>query len=263
MKVLFSDGTSKVLTSQRRHLILDRLARDGQVIAKQLSHELDLSEDTIRRDLRELAAEGLLLRVHGGAMPISPTVVPIKERRAIAQGAKAALGRAGATLIHDGMTVVFDGGTSNLEIIRHLRGGIRFTAITHSPSIAVALEEMAQVEVMVIGGRLFRHSMVTVGAIAAEAISRVRADLFFLGVTGVHPVAGLTTGDMEEAAIKRQFIASSAETAVLVTSDKLGAVSPFQVGGLDDIATLIVEGNVADDRILAFAGSGVSVMRAG
>lgn len=252
-----------MLTSQRKRLILDLLARDGQVVAKQLSHQLELSEDTIRRDLRELAAEGLLLRVHGGAMPVSPTVVPIAERRTISTDAKSALGKAGADLIHDGMTVVFDGGTSNLEIIRHLPVAARFTAITHSPTIAVALEEWPNVDAVIIGGKLFRHSMVAVGALAAEAISRIRADLFFLGVTGVHPTEGLTTGDMEEAAIKRQLMACSAETAVLATSDKLGAVSPFRIGGLGDIATLIVEGNVADERIVALAGSSVSILRAG
>ncbi|MDR7223281.1 DeoR/GlpR family DNA-binding transcription regulator [Aminobacter aminovorans] len=252
-----------MLTSQRKRLILDLLARDGQVVAKQLSHQLELSEDTIRRDLRELAAEGLLLRVHGGAMPVSPTVVPIAERRTISTDAKSALGKAGADLIHDGMTVVFDGGTSNLEIIRHLPVAARFTAITHSPTIAVALEDRPNVDAVIIGGKLFRHSMVAVGALAAEAISRIRADLFFLGVTGVHPTEGLTTGDMEEAAIKRQLMACSAETAVLATNDKLGAVSPFQIGGLGDIATLIVESNAADERIVALAGSGVSILRAG
>lgn len=252
-----------MLTSQRKRLILDLLDRDGQVIAKRLSHELELSEDTIRRDLRELAAEGLLLRVHGGAMPVSPTAVPIAERRTMAMDAKSALGKAGAAMIGDGMTVVFDGGTSNLEIIRHLPAQARFTAITHSPTIAVALEDKPHVDVVIVGGKLFRHSMVAVGALAAEAISRIRADLFFLGVTGVHATEGLTTGDMEEAAIKRQLMSCTAETAVLATSDKLGAVSPFQVGVLGDLTTLIVEGNVVDERIAAFVDGGVSVLRAG
>lgn len=251
-----------MLTSQRKRLILDLLAKDGQVVAKRLSHELDLSEDTIRRDLRELAAEGLLLRVHGGAMPVSPTVVPIAERRAMALDAKSALGKAGAAMIRDGMTVVFDGGTSNLEIIRHLPAQARFTAITHSPTIAVALEDKPQVDAVIIGGKLYRHSMVAVGALAAEAISRIRADLFFLGVTGVHVSEGLTTGDMEEAAIKRQLMSCSAETVVLATSDKLGAVSPFQVGGLNDIASLIVDGKAPEDRVEEFSRAGVSVMRA-
>jgi len=252
-----------VLTSQRKRLILDLLARDGQVIAKKLSHELELSEDTIRRDLRELAADGLLLRVHGGAMPVSPTVVPIAERRGMATAAKSALGKAGAAMIRDGMTVVFDGGTSNLEITRHLPDAVRFTVITHSPNIAVALEDKPDVDVVIIGGKLFRHSMVATGALAAEAIARIRADLFFLGVTGVHASEGLTTGDMEEAAIKRQLMAASAETAVLATNDKLGAVSPFRIGGIGEISTLVVEGGMADERVAAFASTGVSVVRAG
>src|SRR5262245_6302092 len=98
-----------MLTTQRKRLILDVLARDGQVVAKQLSRELALSEDTIRRDLRELAAEGLLQRVHGGALPASPTVAALPVRRGISLQAKEALGRRAAGLIEPGQTVVFDG----------------------------------------------------------------------------------------------------------------------------------------------------------
>ena len=115
-----------MLTTQRKRLILDVLARDGQIVAKHLSRELALSEDTIRRDLRELAAEGLLQRVHGGALPASPTAVGLPARRGIALQAKAALGRRAARLIEPGQTVIFDGGTTNLEIVRHLAPEIAF-----------------------------------------------------------------------------------------------------------------------------------------
>ncbi|GLS34273.1 transcriptional regulator, DeoR family [Mesorhizobium albiziae] len=229
-----------MLTSQRKRLILDVLARDGQVVAKKLSEDLALSEDTIRRDLRELAAEGLLQRVHGGALPASPTVADLHARRGMAVEAKARLGQAAAGLIEPGQTVIFDGGTSNAEIVRHLPTDLHFTAITHSPAIAMELEHHAHVDVLLIGGKLFRHSMVAVGALAMETISRLRADLFFLGVTGVHEDEGLTTGDMEEAAIKRALIARSAETVVLATNDKLGAVSPYLVAKPNEVATLVL-----------------------
>ncbi|MDI6026351.1 DeoR/GlpR family DNA-binding transcription regulator [Corticibacterium sp. UT-5YL-CI-8] len=247
-----------MLTNHRKQLILDILARQGQVVAKQVSQDLNLSEDTIRRDLRELAADGLLMRVHGGAMPVSPTVVPIAQRRTMAQGEKAALGKAAAAQIQEGMTVVFDGGTSNLEIVRHL-GPARFNAVTHSPTIAVALEEYPHVDVVLIGGKLMRHSMVAVGALASEAIARIRADLFFLGVTGVHVEEGLTTGDMEEAAIKRQIMARSGETIVLATADKIGAVSPFRVADIGDVASLIVSASAPQDQIDLLQGASVTL----
>jgi DeoR/GlpR family transcriptional regulator of sugar metabolism len=250
-----------MLTSQRRRLILDVLARDGQVVAKRLSQELDLSEDTIRRDLRELAAEGLLQRVHGGAMPASPTVAGLPARRSMATEAKAVLGAAAAKLIAPNQTVIFDGGTTNLAVIRHLPSTLPFTAVTHSPTIAVELDAHPQVEVIVIGGKLFRHSMVAVGALAVEAISRIRADLFFLGVTGVHPEEGLTTGDMEEAAVKRALMSRSAETVVLATNEKLGAVSAFQIAAVADISTLVVAPGANEDMVGMLGRGGTTLLQ--
>jgi DeoR/GlpR family transcriptional regulator of sugar metabolism len=250
-----------MLTIQRKQLILDVLARDGQVVAKRLSRELELSEDTIRRDLRELAADGLLQRVHGGALPASPTVAALPARRTMATEAKAALGAAAVKLIAPGQMVIFDGGTTNLEIVRHLPPNLCFTAITHSPTIAVELEAHAAVDVFLIGGRLFRHSMVTIGALAIEEISRIRADLFFLGVTGIHPHEGCTTGDMEEAAVKRALMSRAAETVVLATNEKLGAVSPFQIAPIAEIGSVIVDPKASPAIVENLASGGPAVRR--
>ena len=176
--------------------------------------------------------------------------------------AKAALGRRAARLIEPGQTVIFDGGTTNLEIVRHLAPGLHFVAITHSPAIAMELEGHGNVEVLLIGGKLFRHSMVAVGALAVEMISRIRADLFFLGVTGVHREEGLTTADMEEAAVKRAIIGRSSEIVVLATGEKLGAVSPYLVARIDEIDTLIVEEDAPEPAIVEFEEAGVAVVRA-
>ncbi|QPC86846.1 DeoR family transcriptional regulator [Mesorhizobium sp. NBSH29] len=250
-----------MLTTQRKQLILETLHREGQVIAREFSQKLSLSEDTIRRDLRELAAEGKLQRVRGGALPASPTVANLTARRSMESDAKARLGRTAAGLIKPGQTVIFDGGTTNLEIIRHLPAALAFTAITHSPTIAVALEEFPAVEVLVIGGRLYRHSMVTVGALAVEQLSRIRADLFFLGITGIHPQHGLTTGNMEEAAVKRALLSRAAETVVLATSEKLGAVSPCLIAAADEIGTLVVVQHTSAASVAGLAAKGMTVLR--
>jgi DeoR/GlpR family transcriptional regulator of sugar metabolism len=229
-----------MLTEQRKQLLLDRLARDGRIVAKELSAELGLSEDTIRRDLRELAGEGRLTRVHGGALPASPTVANLAARRSMATEEKARLGRKAASLIQRGQRVFIDGGTTHLELVRALPLDLDFTVITHSPTIAAALEPHQAVEVILIGGRLFRHSMVAVGAEALEQIQRLRIDLGFVGLTGLHPEEGGTTGDFEEAAIKRAVVTRSAETVVLATAEKLGAVSACNVCALKDLTSLVV-----------------------
>jgi DeoR/GlpR family transcriptional regulator of sugar metabolism len=250
-----------MLTDQRKRHILDLLKRDGQVIAKDLSAALGLSEDTIRRDLRELAAAGQLLRVHGGALPASPAVADLTGRRLIATGAKAAIGRAAAALVRPGQVIILDGGTTTREVARHLAPDLRATVVTHSPTIAAELEGLAGIDVLVIGGRLFRHSMVTVGAIAIEAIQRVRADVLFLGVTGVHAREGLTTADAEEAAVKRALIGRSAETIVLASPEKLGAVSPYLIAPVTEMTTLVTSAEVADAAVRPFEEAGVRVIR--
>lgn len=233
-----------MLTEQRKRLLLDRLVHDGRIVAKELSAELGLSEDTIRRDLRELAGEGLLTRVHGGALPASPTVANLAARRAMATDEKRRLGQRAARLIGRGQKVFIDGGTTHLELVRALPADLAVTVITHSPTIAAALEPHQAAEVILIGGRLFRHSMVAVGAEALEQIHRLRIDLGFVGLTGLHPEEGGTTGDFEEAAIKRAIIARSAETVVLVTAEKLGAVSAFEACAMKDLTSLVVTPDV-------------------
>ncbi len=228
-----------MLTEQRKRLLLDRLKRDGRIIAKDLSVELALSEDTIRRDLRELAAAGHLLRVHGGALPASPTVASLSVRRSMAVEEKQRLGRAGAALIRRGQAIFIDGGTTNLELLRNLPLDLKATIITHSPGIAAALEPFEAVTVILIGGTLYRHSMVAVGAAALDQIARVSVDLFILGITGIHETAGLTTGDYEEAGIKRAIMARAAETVTLATAEKLGAASPFRIAPLDGLTALV------------------------
>ncbi|MEY2894213.1 MAG: hypothetical protein RJA98_4121 [Pseudomonadota bacterium] len=249
-----------MLTTQRKQLILSRLTRDGQFVAKSFSEELGISEDTVRRDLRELAAEGLLQRVHGGALPASAAVGDMRVRSQLAPDDKRLLGRAGAALVQAGQVVILDGGTTSLQVVAHLPVDLRATVVTHSPTVAVALAEHPHIEVLMLGGRLFRHSMVNVGASVIEAASRLRADLYLMGVTGVHAEAGLTTGDFEEAAVKRALHERAAETVVLASLDKLGAASPFTVAPLTALAALVVPADVPERMRQGLGATGVKVV---
>ena len=251
-----------MLTTQRKKAILQALKRDGQVLAKELSETFDVSEDTVRRDLRELAGEGLLQRVHGGALPASSAVVPFAQRQGIESAAKRAIGKAAAAMIRTGHVAIVDGGTTSAELVRHLSPDLRATIVTHSPSVAVALVDHPWVEVIVIGGRLFKHSVVTVGAAAVEAMAHIRADLYFMGVTGVHPQAGLSTGDLEEAYIKRALAARAAETVVLASADKLNAASQYAIGEITLAQTVIVEKATAAALTTPLERAGLTVVRA-
>lgn len=251
-----------MLTTQRKKTILELLARDGQVLAAPLAATFGVSEDTIRRDLREMAAEGLLQRVHGGALPASSAVAPFSARRALESSGKSAIGMAAAAMILPGQIVMIDGGTTSAELVKHLPPTLAATVVTHSPTVAVALVDHPSIEVIMIGGRLYKHSIVNVGAAAIEAISHIHADLYFMGVTGVHPSAGLSTGDLEEAYVKRALAARSAETVVLASMDKLNAASAYSIGEVTLAQTVVVERATDNAFTEAIEAAGVSVVRA-
>jgi DeoR/GlpR family transcriptional regulator of sugar metabolism len=251
-----------MLTTQRKQHILKLLKRDGRIVAKDLSRALELSEDTIRRDLRELAQEGLLQRVHGGALPASPAIADFAARESIATAAKIAIGRAAARMIQPRSVVIVDGGTTAVQLVLHLEPDLEATIVTHSPTIAMKLVHHSRIEVILIGGRLFKHSMVAVGGAALEAISRIRADLYFMGATGIHPELGLSTGDLEEAHVKRALIASAAETIALASSEKLNAASQYVIAPVVQISGLITNKSVPDSVIEKFSELGLSITRA-
>ena len=251
-----------MLVPERRDLLLERLRRDGRVIAKDVAVELRVSEDSVRRDLREMAAAGLCQRVYGGAVPASPAVADYDTRRGVAVDSKARVAAAAAALIRPGDTVILDGGTTALAVVHALPGDLDATVVTHSPTVAAALVDHPRVEVYVLGGRLFKHSAVASGAAAVEAAQVVHADLFLLGVTGVHPDSGLTTGDADEAAMKRALSRRAADTYVLASSEKIGAASRFAVLPLAAVAGVVTDAP-ADDEVLArLARSGVPIISA-
>ena len=250
-----------MLTSQRKQLILEKLEAEGQVQSTALSVYFSVSEDTIRRDLRELAAEGRLQRVHGGALPASSAVVPFAERKTVKMDAKRNVARKGAQLISAGQVVIIDGGTTTAELITFLPPDLQITVVTHSPSIALGLVEHPLIDVILIGGRLYKHSIVTVGAAAIEGIGNIHADLFFMGVTGIHPDAGLTTGDFEEACIKRAFSGKAAETIVLASPEKINTASSFAIGDVSLANTMVVEEGTDQAWINAITEKGVTIVK--
>jgi DeoR/GlpR family transcriptional regulator of sugar metabolism len=248
-----------MLTSQRKLILLDLLKQDGKIVAKSAAAQLDVSEDTIRRDLRELAGDGLLQRVHGGALPASPAMADFAARQHISTDDKSAIGRAAAQLIQPGQVVFIDGGTTSAQLVRHLPPDLRATIITHSPSVAVDLSTHPTIEVIMLGGRLFKHSVVGVGSATVEAIRQVRADLYFMGVCSVHPEAGLSTGDFEEAGVKRALSAAAAETIVLASPEKLATASPYQVIPLDELSGLVTMASVPEDVLAPYRRRGISI----
>lgn len=230
-----------MLAAQRKDHLLNLLARDGRVVAKAVADDLGVSEDAIRRDLRELAEEGRLLRVYGGALPIPAADRPVRDRHDIATESKERVARQAVTRIHPGSTIILDAGTTALAMARLLPSGAGITVITPSPAIALAVAEHSDARVIMIGGELARHSMVAGGGLAMEAIQHLAADVFFVGVTGVDPAHGLTTGELDDAVTKRAIASRCAETVVLASEEKIGAASRYPVLPFEAISDVITD----------------------
>ncbi|MDT7551891.1 MAG: hypothetical protein QOI16_427 [Pseudonocardiales bacterium] len=252
-----------MLRAQRQEWLVDRLHRDGRLVARDLATELSVSEDSVRRDLRELAAAGLCQRVYGGALPVSPAIADYSTRQDVAIASKERVATAAAALIRPGSVAIIDGGTTALAVVAALAPGFEATVVTHSPTVAAALADHPGVEVQILGGRLFRHSMVACGAAAVEAAQGISADVFLLGVTGVHHEAGLTTGDAEEAAMKRALSRRAADTFVLASAEKIGAASRFRVLPISDVSGIVTDASPTDGAIVQIASTGTRVIHAG
>jgi DeoR/GlpR family transcriptional regulator of sugar metabolism len=247
-----------MLVAERRELLLVRLDQEGKIIARELAEELRLSEDSIRRDLRDLAAAGYCQRVYGGAVPVSRALVDYRSRASVEPESKRRVAALAAGLIKPGDRVILDGGTTTLAVTRALPRDLAATVITHSPTIAAALIEHPSVEILLLGGRIYKHSAVACGAATAESARAVSADLFLLGVTGVHHDHGLTTGDPEEAAMKRTLASRAADTYVLASAEKIGAVSPYNVLDLDEVSAIVTDAD--DDALSALRTAGATIV---
>ncbi len=248
-----------MLTHERKSHLLAILEEDGSIVAKDVSRKLGLSEDTIRRDLRELAQEGRLKRVHGGAVPVAPANAPFPNRIGIATPEKISIGKQAAAMITAGQVVFVDGGTTALQLAAHLRPGLDATIITHSPNVAMELLNHDRIVVEIVGGRLLRHSIVTGGAATIAWLDRYRPDMCFIGATGLHAAQGITTGESEDAEVKRAVIARSGSTFILASSEKFGAVSSFRFAGWEDVEGVIVSENHAERAADLFGDLGCEI----
>lgn len=251
-----------LLLKERHSLILQQLSTAGRVIATQLAEELNVTEDTVRRDLRDLAAAGLCQKVYGGAVriPASPEAGNFIERTTRHLPCKSSLAAAASVLVKAGSVVFLDAGSSNLAMADALPK-IPLTVITNAPMIAARLLDHPHLELILIGGRVKQGIGASVGATALREIENMHPDLYFVGACGVDLDAGVTAIDFEEAEFKRRVAALSRATAVLSTAGKLGAVASFHVLPISQLTHLVISGDSDDSIVDAYSAAGTSVLR--
>src|SRR5579871_2458260 len=232
-----------MLSAERKRLIVESIGRDGRVVAAELSQRFDVSEDTIRRDLRELAAEGLVHRVHGGALPLpkAPVVESYAARAEQAPLAKAAIAKAAAALVHSGNVISIDGGTTPLQVAEQFPLTLRATVITHSVPVLSALANHAGIELIAVGGRFMGETLVSVGPTAVDTYRAIRPDVCILGVAGVDVEAGLTALNQPEAHVKRAMAEHAGQVVAVAAAEKLGTAGPFMVCPVERLTHLVTD----------------------
>lgn len=247
---------------ERQALIHSELLRHGRVSAQELAQKFAVSEDTVRRDLREMSARGECERVYGGALLISGTTVPLKTRMTLMTERKAAMGGAAAALLQDGMTVFLDAGSTNLAIAQHLSADARLTIITNTPDIAAQLTGRNGVELILIGGRVDPAVGAAIDTTAIKQLEDIRPDLCIVGVCGLSLIQGLYAQIYADAVFKRLACQASTRILCAITSEKIEAPTAFHVHPLTSKLTLVLEADADAATVETLRKTGVETVLA-
>lgn len=232
-----------MLKEERQLAILNEVELHNRVQLADLSEKLEVSIDTVRRDVKELDAENRLRKVHGGAVslgfanysPARNNIYKLDEKTAIAEKA--------ATMVKEGSAILIDGGTTCLELARKLPSNINLTCFTLSLPVAQELLHKPNVEVIFIGGRLSKDAQITTGANTVHNLSEITVDFGFIGTGYVDSIYGLTEFDWDIVQTKKAVIAASRKTILLCISEKLNSKHRYKTCNLNQIDTLVTELN--------------------
>ncbi|HVI87072.1 MAG TPA: DeoR/GlpR family DNA-binding transcription regulator, partial [Dongiaceae bacterium] len=253
------------LPEERRRRLLDLLRQDGKIVAAEASRQLDVSEDTVRRDLNELAAAGQLRRVHGGALPLlplTPAAAPFLRRQDEDDGSRRTLAARLAQLIQPGSTVLLDSGTTNLAVAEAIAPDLQATIITPSLPAAMALMSHRHVGLIVLGGTVDKAERSTEGIATWEAIAGLSVDLCLLGICGIDAQAGLMEMSPDAARLKARMIGSASRVVTAASARKLGTRAPYRIGPVELLTCLVTEARVPDAVLDPYRQAGIEILLA-
>ena len=229
------------------------------------AESLGVSLMTVRRDLAELEHRGLVLRVHGGAQLANASEIGYAARARQHTEQKRAIGELAAMLIKPGETVYLDAGSTTAEIARHLRRRQieEVRVVTHAVNIATELAGLPHVQLVQIGGEVYRRSYSTAGAIALDTIGRLRFNRMFLATQGFSSEAGVTDWSLAEVEVKRAAANNSAWVAVTADASKWGKVLLAQTAPISSFQAVITDSRISDAAQAELRRLGLEVWIAG
>ncbi len=250
------------LKESRLQQILEVVRESGQASVAELSRRFGVSDVTIRRDLRELAARGLLRRAHGGAVlaePVPPEP-PVIQRMSQEQAWKEAIGRAAAALVSDGESIFIGSGSTTAYVARHLRDRKNLTVVTNALNIATELASAEGVTVVVTGGMMRPSELSLVGHIAEQSLREVRVDKVIIGMRAISLEAGMTNDYLPEVMTDRTIIEMARELIVVADHTKFGKVASAYVAPVERITTLVTDPQTDPETLARLREMGVQVI---
>lgn len=247
-----------MLKEERQAYILRQVNLHNKVLSSHLSEQMSVSEDTIRRDLQEMALEGKITKVHGGALSnsfhvgiSSKDVYSVEEKRVIALKA--------TQLIQDGMFVLTTGGTTIIEMARVLPRDLQATFITPSLPAAFEYTNHPNIEVVMIGDKLSKNAKIAVGGEAIRKIRQIKADICFLGINAIDINDGLTDNDWDVVEIKKAMIETSKKVVALSISEKVNTTEQLTICAVDEIDILITELQPDAEKLQPYRNKGLRI----
>ncbi|MBD0833326.1 DeoR/GlpR family DNA-binding transcription regulator [Aestuariibaculum sediminum] len=245
---------------ERQQKVIDEVSINRKVTSSYLSEKLKVSEDTIRRDIKELHDKGLLTKVHGGAISTIQKLYHYNEDIIYNRESKVRIAQKAISLIEDGMVIIISGGTTNLMLAKLLPKDLKATIYTYSLPIAMQLTEHPLIETIFIGGKIHRNSMVTIGIDVIQYLSNVRANICFVGVSALNTEQGITDEGYEVSLIKKAMMNASDRSVFLATTNKLNIRHSYDVCNLKEIDTLVTDLDDDCPTRSTFINAGVTVL---
>lgn len=250
------------LPESRRQKILDLLGLHGELQASVLAGKLGISEDTVRRDLIKLEAGGMLKRVRGGAIPRSQVPLHHQDRLIRTSDSKKAIATQAVLLIKPDDVIALDGGTTTLAIAQAIPHGLRCTVVTNNLPVAMELANHPDLDVIVLGGKLFKPAMDMTGYKVCEALRSMSFDLCFVGAAGANTTTGFSSIDYDEVQVKHSMVVSAERRVCVISGEKLGKHSSFSYALPHEISDIITDDDAPAEHIDLFIEEGVNVILA-
>jgi DeoR family transcriptional regulator, fructose operon transcriptional repressor len=249
-----------MLREERYQYIINEVKIRNRVQLIDIAKKLEVSEDTVRRDLNFLDEQGKLKKVHGGAVANSFHLYTYREDQIYAHESKSVIAAKAIDQLKEGNVVVMSGGTTNLEVARLMPNDLKITVFTPSLPIAMQLLVHEAIEVIFVGGKLSHEAQISVGGDAIRTLQQVKADVCFMGTGNLDVNHGLTEFDWDVVQLKKGMIESAKRVMVLTISEKINSAQRFNVCPVTSIHTLITELQ-SDDKILQeFKEKGLEIL---